>query len=516
MDGTGRLSAELYGGWHMGIFDIIKNAVNNIIDPLLFGDATVYRKAKVANGRGGNTYVATQHTCRALVIEYTDFQRNADGIPSSHRQLLLNVNSLNITFKSDDVIGFVDGTFWRPAVEVGEPSNSILTIQVSTAPAPMVGAVGVGAFVIPNFTFSGTAAAANVGLGEWNLGEFVFLGEGEATEAEDLVAVGSFTYDFEFAATATATLPGTADLVVDEFVFVGAGYQAAIGTADITYDFNFLGSGYGSNIGTADITVGDFTFEGVGVGSLTANASITIGEFTFAGAGVGSLTATASLNVGDFTFSGSGEQPSAFTPPSVASASWSWNGASSSNSSVNKPSGTQEGDLLIAFTWATEPGGVWDFGFSGWTEVAQVEIQTGVHWYHIAYKIAGSSEPSTYSFTTTGKAFPGDGYFITFLARVTGDYDPTTPINDYDGYITNTSNRTLPSMTVAADDSLLVFATDGDSAENPTGLGLNRHINGGGLDVYSKAVDAGSTGTINIPTAASAFSRTWGVIVNPE
>lgn len=270
----------------MDIFGIIRNAVSTIIDPLLFGDAVVYRKAKVSNGRGGFTYVAAQHDCRALVIEYTDYQRNTDGIPSSHRQLLINIESLDITFKSDDVIGFSDGTFWRPAVDVGEPSNSILTVQVSTAPVPVIGAIGTGIVVIPNFTFSGTGVATNVGVGAWNFDEFTFFGEGESPDPEgSLDGDGSFTYDFTFEGSGVATLLGSASLAIDEFSFAGSGYQNAIGTADLTYDFTFLGSGYGSNIGSGNLTIDEFSFAGAGVGTLTATASLTMGEFTFLGEG---------------------------------------------------------------------------------------------------------------------------------------------------------------------------------------------------------------------------------------
>lgn len=269
----------------MGIFDIIKNAVNTVVDPLLFGDAIVFRKAKTSNGRGGSTYVATQHACRALVIEYTDFQRSTDGIPAQNRQLLLAIDSLSIEFKSDDVIGFPDGSFWRPAVAVGEPSFSILTVQVSTAPAPMVGAVGTGLFNVGNFTFSATGVATNVGIGEWNVEEFTFAGEGEATGTETLEGVGDYTFDFSFEATGLATLPGEGSFTVDEFAFLGEGRQDASGTGDWTYDFTFLGSGYGSNIGSGAITLDEFTFSGAGVGTFTATADFTISEFVFAGEG---------------------------------------------------------------------------------------------------------------------------------------------------------------------------------------------------------------------------------------
>lgn len=310
----------------MGIFDIIKNAVNTVVDPLLFGDAIVYRKARVTNGRGGFTYVATQHACRALVVEYTTFQRSADGIPASHRQLLLAIDSLAVSFKSDDIIGFPDGSFWRPAADVGEPSYSILTIQVASSPAPVTGAVGTGAFSLGSFTFSGAAVAANLGAADVSIDEFIFLGEGDIDEeeVETLEGSGEFIYDFAFEGVGSLSSGGeglftydfafegagitahlvTADITIDEFAFEGTGAMSSGGYGEFTYDFEFLGT-VSTNLATASITIDEFTFDGDVTISNLATADITIDEFTFAASGYQIAQGSADLTY-DFTLLGSG------------------------------------------------------------------------------------------------------------------------------------------------------------------------------------------------------------------
>ena len=65
---------------------------------------------------------------------------------------------------------------------------------------------------------------------------------------------------------------------------------------------------------------------------------------------------------------------------------------------VNKPTGTLEGDFLVAFCLGNMPSGS-DWAFPGdgeWTVAAQ---SNGDNRMSMGYKVAGESEPSTYEFT---------------------------------------------------------------------------------------------------------------------
>lgn len=101
------------------------------------------------------------------------------------------------------------------------------------------------------------------------------------------------------------------------------------------------------------------------------------------------------------------------------------NGAGITNV-VPKPSGVVEGDLLLGFhssgrgdaTGTTLPG--------GFTKVRDFDHTTGGPGGGWGWKIAGPSEPSTYTFTLIGAT--GSGNRSALMLRISG-LDPATPIN---------------------------------------------------------------------------------------
>ncbi len=126
----------------------------------------------------------------------------------------------------------------------------------------------------------------------------------------------------------------------------------------------------------------------------------------------------------------------------------------SANLTINKPMGgtaetnTAEGDLMIAMMASSNnPSGTWT-GDTGWTEVAD---QGNNLMLRVAYKIAGASEPSSYTFTSTS----GDSGAIKAGAILTyrkGAYDVVG------GFGTNSSNTVAPSITISSVFSLLIGA----------------------------------------------------------
>ena len=88
-------------------------------------------------------------------------------------------------------------------------------------------------------------------------------------------------------------------------------------------------------------------------------------------------------------------------------------GLSSTSGTVNKPGGTVAGDLLIA-VFSLEKGSAVNLTFSGWTKLTEQNNGTDVG-LESYYKIAGTSEPSSYSFT-----FSTSGNWCASLSRITG------------------------------------------------------------------------------------------------
>ena len=108
---------------------------------------------------------------------------------------------------------------------------------------------------------------------------------------------------------------------------------------------------------------------------------------------------------------------------------------------INKPTGTIEGDLMVAFMGS--PASVTWTGATGWTEVADQGASPSTR---IAYKVAGGSEPSSYTFTTSVSANTPSGSIVSIEG---GSYDAISTIN--------TSNPlVIPRIDVAVNYSLLL------------------------------------------------------------
>lgn len=146
---------------------------------------------------------------------------------------------------------------------------------------------------------------------------------------------------------------------------------------------------------------------------------------------------------------------------------------------------------------------------TGWTEIRN-DIQTdGVNDVRttILYKVAGGSEPSSYTFNFTGSVITGGG-----VAAYTG-VDTATPIEaDDGGSLGNSTSPSSPSITTTTDDAMLLsFFTSKEpgSAMSPPGT-MTERFDISGVDWRLSMADetlgvAGSTGT----RTASAGDDAW-------
>lgn len=104
--------------------------------------------------------------------------------------------------------------------------------------------------------------------------------------------------------------------------------------------------------------------------------------------------------------------PSSFVPPALnyVGSQIKINSATGSTLIINKPTGTRQGDLMIAFMCSTSyfP---WS-GDTGWTEV--VDQGSSGPGLRVAYKVAGPSESSSYSFVAAGTTSKLTGAILTY------------------------------------------------------------------------------------------------------
>ena len=185
---------------------------------------------------------------------------------------------------------------------------------------------------------------------------------------------------------------------------------------------------------------------------------------------------------------------------------------------LTKPAGTQTGDLLVAVVAhgagsrrsMTPP--------SGWTTVANTDRSNGKEVrIHAWYRVAGSSEPSSYAFTLTG----GAGTAISGGIVDVSGADAPNPLNA-SGSQSNGAAATpvgSPSITTTLPSALLVFGgacNSGAGFTAPAGMAeqWDQATAGSGARVATTTAVAGfpGPGATGIRTAtASSACRSVGL-----
>lgn len=139
--------------------------------------------------------------------------------------------------------------------------------------------------------------------------------------------------------------------------------------------------------------------------------------------------------------------------PVIESVATKGNSSASANVVITKPTGTAEGDLLLAIiggrtaTAAADPG--------DWTDVgSQLQGDSGASFSAVFYKIAGASEGTDYTFVVTDA---GDNRNTGAILRISG-HDPTTPINVQTADTSQTTDPSCPTATTTVADCLIVLS----------------------------------------------------------
>jgi len=183
-------------------------------------------------------------------------------------------------------------------------------------------------------------------------------------------------------------------------------------------------------------------------------------------------------------------------PPEFVASSSTQNGSVSSTLTINKPVGTVEGDLMVA-VMSTASSASWiDTTF---TEVAdQQGITPGLR---VAYKVAGSSEPSNYTFTTNNASLMLAGSILTYRYAA---YDTIG------AFTIATNPLILPSISPSENQSILL-AIGARPAANIT-LGTPTSMTARAMDADSTApsyiicdqtVTKGPVGTRSMTTGSA-------------
>lgn len=184
---------------------------------------------------------------------------------------------------------------------------------------------------------------------------------------------------------------------------------------------------------------------------------------------------------------------------------------------VNKPAGTVEGDLLVAVVSAYRESDT--FSISGFTSRQSKNEGSGqtLQRLHVFTKVAGASEPSTYTVATTGAEIDGN---VVILAYVSAAYDVSAGQAD----IGLTDQFTVTGPTTGFNNETLIFVqatTDANKTFTPPS-GYTQRSEVGDSSVSSrveisdntKAV-AGAVGDVTgtLSSANASFNRGAVVIL---
>lgn len=208
------------------------------------------------------------------------------------------------------------------------------------------------------------------------------------------------------------------------------------------------------------------------------------------------------------------------TPSRTAPVFQAFSGSTDS-ATVNKPTGTVEGDLLIGvfFAFSSENNRTVTLP-AGWTSISGGTVRTPAageyNFAEFAYKIAGPSEPSTYSHSISGGS-----YRCAMLARMSS-FDATDPVADYVlGSGGPNGTRTSPAATADfANSHLLVMSLGvyGVITSTPSGMTERVSVDSGINKLYEQPIaSAGSIATKDHTQSTPVDPHTWmvaSVVIN--
>jgi len=197
------------------------------------------------------------------------------------------------------------------------------------------------------------------------------------------------------------------------------------------------------------------------------------------------------------------------TPPSgisLRSSASANSGSGSSSLTINVPSGTQNGDVMVAHVIVQTAGNSLAAP-TGWNIIKRQDTSTNIS-TATYFKVAGSSEPSSYTWTfgTSGEASGGIGSYI--------GVNTTTPIDtNHAQYNNGVSNVDNAGVTTTVSNDMLVYAVGiiiPTSVQAPSGFteGFYSATNSKTTSQMFDEIDAstGATGTIHTTIATGNYS----------
>lgn len=132
----------------------------------------------------------------------------------------------------------------------------------------------------------------------------------------------------------------------------------------------------------------------------------------------------------------------------IAISTFEINDVNSQNLTINKPSGVVQGDLMIA--QLVKSNNAYTMSLAGWTLIQDGSPASGGPYMGTFYKVAGASEPASYTFVGTGSSPTAGG-----IIRITGAKVIDTSSERYND--TASTTATGNTITPTYSNSYLLF-----------------------------------------------------------
>lgn len=219
---------------------------------------------------------------------------------------------------------------------------------------------------------------------------------------------------------------------------------------------------------------------------------------------------------GDFNLSGmeiygaNGGETITYSPVTQRGSYSSPSDSTGSSLTLNKPSGTIEGDVMVAHvvvnsasTTITTP--------TGWTLLRR-DNTSGSMASIIFYKVAGASEPSSYNWSF-GTSRNSAGGIATYY-----NVDTSTPIDAHNGqYNQDTSTMTAPSITTTLSNGRLLYiagASASSSVSGPSGMTQQWRVGSSSMSYLAEraVTTAGPTGNVTATNTLTGESNTAALV----
>lgn len=184
----------------------------------------------------------------------------------------------------------------------------------------------------------------------------------------------------------------------------------------------------------------------------------------------------------------------AVTYQSIASSAW----ANNASTTISKPSGTADGDLLIAFLAGARNGGTnpsMSSAPSGWTEIHNTTVDSSTGRMISYYKVA-SSEPASWTWTWNSANPDTTGTVL----RIAGG--SASLIQSDDGSVGSSASPTFAGgVTPAQTNTLLIFAAFSKDAGTAHSSHAVVSSNPSWTERRDNASALGTSGIISVATA---------------